>query len=108
MKPQKFVIQWSAQARDMIITISDRRVREKIFEKVKALEEEPEKQGKALTDELMGYRSLRAVGQRYRILYQIEREKLIVWIVALGIRREGSKKDIYTLAKRLLKLRLFE
>ncbi|NWG04640.1 MAG: type II toxin-antitoxin system RelE/ParE family toxin [Syntrophaceae bacterium] len=92
----------------MLITISDRHVREKIFEKVKSLEEEPEKQGKALTGELMGYRSLRAVGQRYRILYQIEREKLIVWIVALGIRREGSKRDIYTLAKKLLKLRLFE
>jgi len=92
----------------MLMTISDRRVREIIFEKIKALEEEPEKQGKALTGELMGYRSLRAVGQRYRILYQIEREKLIVWIVALEIRRGGSKKDIYMLAKRLLKLRLFE
>jgi mRNA interferase RelE/StbE len=90
----------------MLISLSDRRVREKIFEKVRGLEEEPEKQGKPLIGELSGYRSLRAVGQRYRIIYRVEKEKLMVWIVALGIRREGSQRDIYALAKKLLKLYL--
>lgn len=106
MRLQKFTIQWSSQARNMLISLSDRRVRENIFEKVRGLEEEPEKQGKPLIGELSGYRSLRAVGQRYRIIYRVEKEKLMVWIVALGIRREGSKRDIYALAKKLLKLYL--
>lgn len=106
MRLQKFTIQWSSQARNMLISLSDRRVREKIFEKVRGLEEEPEKQGKPSIGELSGYRSLRAVGQRYRIIYRVEKEKLMVWIVALGIRREGSQRDIYALAKKLLKLYL--
>jgi mRNA interferase RelE/StbE len=50
------------------------------------------------------YVSLRAVGQRYRIIYRIEREKPMVWVIALGIRKEGSKRNIYTLAKKLLKI----
>ncbi len=108
MRLQPFTIRWSAQARDMLLSISDRRVREKIYEKVKLLEEEPEKQGKPLTGELSGYRSIRAAGQRYRIIYRKERDKLKVWIVALGIRKEGSKRDIYTLAKKLLRLYLIK
>jgi len=92
----------------MLISISDPRVREKIYEKVRRLEEEPDKQGKPLTGELSGYRSLRGAGQRYRIIYRIEKEKFMVSIVALGIRKEGSKRDIYTLAKKLLKLYLMK
>jgi mRNA interferase RelE/StbE len=101
---KRFNLRWSVQARDLLISISDRRVREKIVEQVRQLEAEPEKQGKPLTGELSGYRSLRAVGQRYRIVYRVEKEKTIVWVIALGIRKEGSKRDIYTLAKKLLKL----
>lgn len=108
MRLQKFTIHWSAQARGMLISISDHRVRQSILEKVKVLEDEPEKQGKPLIGELMGFRSLRAAGQRYRVIYQIEKGKSKVWILALGIREEGSKRDIYTLAKKLLKLRFFE
>ena len=65
---------------------------------------EPEKQGKPLIGELSGYRSLRTAGQRYRIIFRIEKEKTMVWIMALGIRKEGSKRDIYTLAKKLISL----
>jgi mRNA interferase RelE/StbE len=61
-----------------------------------------------LTGELSGYRSVRGAGQRYRIIYRIEKEKFMVWIVALGIRKEGSKRDIYALAKKLLKLYLMK
>ena len=92
----------------MLCEISDRRVREKIRDRIDDLEEEPEKQGKPLTGDLTGYRSLRAVGQRYRIIYQVERNKVLVFVIALGIRKEGSKADIYALAKKLLRLRLVE
>lgn len=93
-------------ARVMLEAIQDRRVRDKIRERIDGLAEEPEKQGKPLTGELTGYRSLRAVGQRYRIIYRIEEGKVLVLVMALGIRKEGSGKDIYVLAQKLLRLRL--
>lgn len=90
----------------MLEKIQDRRVRDKIRDRIDGLAEEPEKQGKPLTGELTGYRSLRAVGQRYRIIYRIEEGKVLVLVMALGIRKEGSGKDIYVLAQKLLRLRL--
>lgn len=86
--------------------ISDRRIQEKIRDRIDGLAREPEKQGKPLTGELLGYRSLRAVGQRYRIIYRVEREKVVVLIVTLGLRKAGDKRDVYALAKKLLRLRL--
>ena len=77
-----------------------------IRDRIDGLAQEPEKQGKPLTGELTGYRSLRAVGQRYRVIYRIEQGKVLVLVMALGIRMEGSGKDIYALAQKLLRLRL--
>jgi len=93
-------------ARVMLEAIQDRRVRDKIRDRIDGLAEEPEKQGKPLTGELTGSRSLCAVGQRYRIIYRIEEGKVLVLVMALGIRKEGSGKDIYVLAQKLLRLRL--
>ena len=56
----------------------------------------------------MGYRSLRAVGQRYRVIYRVEEDQVLVLVVAVGIRKEGDKRDIYTLARKLLRLHLVE
>lgn len=63
----------------MLAAISDQRIQKKIFERVRDLSSEPEKQGKPL-----------------------------VLIVALGIRKADSKKDVYDLAKRLVQLGLVE
>ncbi len=84
--------------------ISDRRIRQKISDRIDKLQESPEIQGKPLIGELDGYYSVRAVGQRYRIIYAIEQAQVIVIIVALGIRKDGSKQDVYALAKKLLRL----
>ena len=72
----------------MLESIRDRRVRATIGKRIDALAEEPEKQGSPLTAELAGYRSIRAVGQRYRVIYRIEEAKVIVLVVAIGIRKE--------------------
>ncbi len=90
----------------MLKGLSDRRVRELIIKRIDDLGEEPGKQGKPLIAELSGYRSLRAAGQRYRIVYRVINDKIMVYIVAVGIRKEGSSKDIYNLAKKLIRLRL--
>jgi mRNA interferase RelE/StbE len=92
----------------MLQNISDRRVREKIIERIDSLKEDPEKQGKPLVGELAGYRSIRAVGQRYRIIYKVEQEQIIVFIVVIGIRKQEDKSDIYKLAQKLLRVGLIE
>jgi mRNA interferase RelE/StbE len=66
------------------------------------LKVESEKQGKALVDNLSGFRSVRAVGQRYRIVYKVEPAQVLVLVVGVGRRKDGDKKDIYTLLQKLL------
>lgn len=90
----------------MLKSITDRRVRDLIVKPIDDLAEDPEKQGKPLVAELSGYRSIRAAGQRYRIVYRVVNDRIMVYIVALGIRKEGSGTDIYNLAKKLIRLRL--
>jgi len=90
----------------LLSDISDRRIREKIGTVIDRLSEDPDKQGKSLLGELSGLRSIRAVGQRYRIIYQIRGDEIVVVIVAVGIRRDGARDDIYNLAKKLFKLGL--
>ena len=96
------------QALKMLKAIPDRRVRGKLSGRIEALAEEPQKQGKPLLGPLAGYRSLRAVGQRYRILYRVEEDQVLVLVVALGMCKEGDKRDVYVLAKKLMRLHLLE
>lgn len=102
----KWQILLTPTALKLLADISDRRIREKIGAVIDRLAEDPEKQGKALLGELAGFRSIRAVGQRYRIIYQIRGNDIVVVIVAVGIRRDGAKDDIYNLAKKLFRLKL--
>ena len=92
----------------MLQEIADTRICDLILHRAKQLEFEPEKQGKPLLGELAGLRSLRAAGQRYRILYRVERARIVVLVVAVGIRRNGSRRDIHALARKLLKAGLVE
>ena len=90
----------------MLQDILDRRIREKIRDRIDGLIKDPEKQGKTLTGELTGFRSLRVGGQHYRIVYQVEKSKVTVFVVGVGTRKEGSRADIYALAKKLVRLGL--
>lgn len=102
----KWKILLTPTAFKLLADISDRRIREKIGQVIDRLADDPEKQGKALLGELAGFRSIRAVGQRNRIIYQIRGNEIVVVIVAVGIRRDGARDDIYNLAKKLFRLRL--
>lgn len=103
-----YQIEITPTALSMINKVQDRRIRAKIIETIDGLAEDPEKKGKPLTAELDGYHSVRAVGQRYRIIYRIDNEKVIILVVAVGLRKEGDRKDIYALAKKLIRARLLE
>ena len=103
-----YTIKWTATAVRMLEKISDRRIRGQIVARVGEMATTLETFGKPLTGELAGYRAVRAVGQRYRIIYRVERGLITVLVVAVGRRREGDRKDIYELARRLLRQRLLD
>jgi mRNA interferase RelE/StbE len=90
----------------LLAGISDRRIQQAIRDRIDGLAHDPEQQGHPLGAEFTGYRSGRAVGQRYRIIYRVERQQALVAVVVVGLRKEGDRKDVYAIAKRLLRLRL--
>ena len=108
MTEERYAVVWTLAASGLLGEITDRRVRQLIFDTSKRLEDEPAKQGAPLTRELAGFRDLRAVGQRYRVLYRVEEVRRVVQVVAVGLRREGARDDIYELARRLLRSGLIE
>lgn len=64
---------------------------------------------------LQGYN--RITYSRYRAVYSVEKKTLacgdvlhhiIIRFVACGIRKEGDKKDVYRLAKKLLEMGLLD
>jgi mRNA interferase RelE/StbE len=97
---------WTETAVRMLSRVGDRRIQQQLFDVSKRLEVDPEKQGKPLREGLMGFRSLRAVGQRYRILYSLDTGGRIVHVVAAGLRRAGAGDDVYALAQKLVRLGL--
>ena len=103
-----WIVRLTVPAKNQLAAIKDKRIRESISRRINGLENDPERQGKLLTDELAGYRSIRAIGQRYRIIYKIEAERVIVLVVTIGIRKEKDKKDAYELAKKLARLGLLD
>ncbi len=98
----EYEIQLTPLALEMLVAVKDRRQQEKLRDRIDKLKVEPQKQGKALVDNLSGFRSIRAVGQRYRIIYQVEQDRVLVVVVGLGRRKDGDKKDIYTILEKLL------
>ncbi len=98
----EYKIIFSVQARKLFAGIKDRREQSVILARIEKLKDEPEKQGKALSEELAGYRSIRAVGQRYRIVYQVKQDQVVVVIVGVGRRKEGDKRDVYAVIQDLI------
>jgi mRNA interferase RelE/StbE len=103
-----YQVQFTAEAVAMVNNIADRRIQRQVLQRAEGLAEEPEKQGSPLSGSLSGYRSLRTVGQRYRIIYWIETNQVKVVVIAVGLRRDGDRQDVYTLAQRLVRLGLIE
>ncbi len=99
-------IRWTETALKLAEAVPDQRIRRLISHRVDQLAKAPEQPGKPLVGELASFRSVRAVGQRYRIVYRVERRDVVVVIVAVGKRKAGNKGDIYELAKKLLRLGL--
>jgi mRNA interferase RelE/StbE len=91
----------------LIASIVDKKIQRAILKRIEKLADSPAQQGKRLVRDLEGFRSVHAAG-RYRIIYKVEEQRVIVYVLAAGIRKEGAKKDVYELAKRLLRAGLLE
>lgn len=98
----EYTIELTSVALEMLAEVKDRREKQALSDRIDKLKTDPDKQGKPLVDNLQGYFSVRAVGQRYRIIYRIVQERVVVLVVGVGRRKEGEKKDIYTIMERLL------
>jgi len=85
----------------LIGKIPDKKIQRSILDRIQKLSDEPEKQGKKLVKDLSGFLSVHAAG-RYRIIYKIDKRTVIIYVLAAGIRKEGDKKEIYKIAKKLL------
>ena len=91
----------------LIERIPDKKIQRTILNRIEGLSDEPDKQGKMLVKELAGFRSVHAAG-RYRVIYKVEKQTVIIYILAAGIRKQGDKKDIYKITRKLLKAGLLD
>ncbi|MCG9892889.1 MAG: type II toxin-antitoxin system RelE/ParE family toxin [Thermosynechococcaceae cyanobacterium MS004] len=98
----EYRIELTPLALEMIAAIQDKREKQGIIERLQKLKLEPLQQGKPLTGDLKGFYSVRAVGQRFRIVFQVKADQVLVIVVGVGRRKEGDKKDVYTLLKKIL------
>lgn len=100
--PTHFEVILSDEAQGDLAEISDTATRAAILLRAEELEREPEKQGKPLGRQLRHYRSVRAAGQRYRIVYQVAVADGQVLVVVIGIRKAGDRRDAYAVAGKRL------
>ena len=75
------------QALAMLESITDLRVQRLLIAAIDGLAVSPDLKGKPLQGEFADYRSIRAAGQRYRIIYRLDEGTITVLVVAAGIRR---------------------
>ena len=91
----------------LIKKIRNKEIQRTILDRIQKLSDEPDKQGKKLVKDLSRFRSIHAAG-RYRVIYKTDKQSVIVYVLAAGIRKEGDKKDIYKIAKKLLNAGLLD
>lgn len=98
---------FTVTAQEMFLKIKNVNTRAAIMNKAKSLSVDPEAQGIALVGPLRRLRRIPAAG-RYRIVYRVVKEKVEVLILAVGLRKQDDKKDIYELAQKLVRMGLLD
>ena len=96
------MVKLSPDAVQDLAAISDQGTVQAIIRKAAGLKAEPHKQGKPLKGVLANYRSVRAAGQRYRIVYQVAAHAGQIVIVVIRIRKAGDRSDAYEVAEKRL------
>lgn len=113
---QRVVLQWTSTAKKQLAALEPK-VRRGLLDKAEGLRtcSDPRSAYKPLVGPLAGF--YRLTYSRYRAVYSIEEEKLAsgdvlvkIWIqfVAVGIRKERDKNDIYKIAEKMVKFGLID
>jgi mRNA interferase RelE/StbE len=111
---ERVIIQWTDTAYTQLKALP-LKVRRGLLDKANELRHagDPSSVHKRLVGPLSGFNRL--CYSRYRAIYRVDREsltsgdilqKITVVFVAVGIRKEGDKQDIYKFAQKLLRLGL--
>jgi len=101
-----YAVEWTEPALALLAEITDKRIQRKLLEVADELATDPDKRGWPLAANLAGYWSLH--WSRYRVIYLMDDEAQKVYALAAGMRQEGKPRDIYELARRLLRRGLLE
>ena len=113
---RRIVVQWTATAKNQLARLP-KKVRRGLLDKAGALREveDPRQVHKPLVGPLQGL--YRITYARYRAIYSVEEKELAgggtvlhiyVRFVAAGQRKERDRKDIYTIAQKLVDMGLID
>ena len=100
-----FQVSLTEEAEQDLAQISDAATQRAILRRALELRRDPLHLGQPLTGSLKHFRSLRAAGQRSRIIYQValNAETRAVVVVIIGIRKDGDRRDASAVASKRLK-----
>lgn len=101
--PPSYSVKVTDEAKEMLKAIArnDKRIASKLADLMEDLSILPDQKGDPLGGELTGLTSRHAIGNRFRIIYEIETSALKVRVISVGIREAGSRRDVYELTKRI-------
>jgi len=114
MKKSTFKVCLTPRAIETLDAIGDSLTREAVIAGIENLKQRPDTQGKTLAGELTGYRGLKVSGTGLRVIYQVERGLVTVYIVAGRERRRVMMKmdspplNVHSLTRRMIQTRLLD
>ena len=101
-----YTVEWTEPALELLGETTDNRIQRKLLDTADELSTDPDKRGGPLVGDLAGYWSVR--WSRYRVVHLIDDDAQKVYVLAVGMRQEGKPRDIYELARGLLRRGLLE
>jgi addiction module RelE/StbE family toxin len=103
VQAQRYRVRLAARVKDDLRRIGKKygkKSYETVRDLIKDLEFEPEKKGERLSGRLKGLYSLHY--SRFRIIYAIDNQELVVAVIGTGWHENESRRDIYKLIERAL------
>jgi mRNA interferase RelE/StbE len=87
---------------ETLAAVTQQSDRHHLCDRVQQLGRHPDHQGTPLIGKLFGYRSIRALNDRYRIIYRVEKDTVVVFLVGDGQRSDIREDDLDTVLTRFL------
>ncbi len=85
-----------------LVAVSDPRDQAHLRDRIQQLCHHPDHQGTPLIGKLFGYRSIKVIQEHYRIIYRIENDTIVVFLVGDGQRNTVREIDLDAVLKRFV------